>query len=122
MSEEDLFDLSFTPTDETGLRVEVTSRRKGYIATMVDTNLRDMSMCRVSIADHLTEPRGVGEYVIRSLASIPGARVDSLPEGTWVLFHNPSPSWDAVLGCVSDEVGALAMLAYIRDYFDQSLH
>lgn len=42
------FDLSFNPTDETGLRVEVISRRKGYIATMVDSNLRDMSMCRVS--------------------------------------------------------------------------
>lgn len=118
----DVSDLFYDPRDPDVLSLEIMSRSKGRLATLVDSNLRDMSMCRVSVYDHLTEPRDVDKYAIQSLASIEGARLDTLPEGTWVLFYYWSEDQPTTLGCVTDEQGARNLMAYIREMAGHSSH
>lgn len=115
-------DLTYSHCDENALSVEIMSRAKGRLATLVDSNQRDMFMCRVSVYDHVTEPRDVDKYHIQSLASIEGARVDTLPQGTWVLFYDWPHAKDTVLGCVSDEQGAKNLMAYIREAAGHPTH
>ena len=113
----DIFDdIYFDPIDPNSLRVDIISKEKGRLATLIDSNIRDMSMCRVSTFDHLIEPRDKNKYSIQSLASILGARVSSLPPGTWVLQYSWSKDSPSTLGCISDEQGANALLNYIHEH------
>lgn len=122
MISDEPFDLSFNPLDSTGLRVEIVSRRKGVLAVMVDSSLDQLSMCQVSFCDHLTEPRELQEYEVRPLTSFPNAVLDSVPPDTWVLVRKYNWGSEIVLGCVLHEVGANALLAYMRDQVIKNYH
>lgn len=122
MASDEPFDLSFNPLDSSGLRVEIVSRRKGVLAVMVDSSLDQMSMCKVSLCDHLTEPRELQEYEVRPLTSFPKAVLDSVPPDTWVLVRKYNWGGEAVLGCVLHEAGANALLTYMRYQVTRSHH
>lgn len=121
-SEYEEFDLYFIPNDSPSLRVELMSRKFGRLATLVDSSSRDMWMCRVSVVDHLTEPRDLTKYVIEPLAGIPGAVVDSLPPGAWVLSYQWGNDGLTTLGCTSDEAGAQSLLTYLKRQDTRCLH
>ena len=122
MSETDEPDIYFIPDDSPALRVELMSRKFGRLATLVDSSARDMWMCRVSIADHLSEPRELAKYVIEPLADIPRAAIDSLPPGTWVLSYQWDTNGPTTLGCTSDEVGARSLMTYLKRQGTRHLH
>lgn len=108
-----------TEKDPTGLQITLTSRKQGYIATLIDTNADNMRMSVTSVVDHLTgDLTDPTEYTADSISAVPfKGEVPDLPAETWVLRrHITGTEIVHHLGYFTNEEGAKAALEYLKSY------
>lgn len=112
------FDLITRPVDTNGLLIELHSRNKGYIGTLIDTTVEQMRMSLISVIDHMTgDMSDPAEYSVVSLQTATGTEGPHLlPKETWVMLRTMSADMIFTLGCFTEKAGAERALKYLQEY------
>lgn len=112
------FDIITRPVDTNGLLIELHSRKKGYIGTLIDTTTGQMRMSLISVIDHMTgDMSDPAEYSVVSLQTAAGTEGPHLlPKETWAMLRTMSADMIFTLGCFTEKAGAERALKYLQEY------